>query len=311
MKHFLTRILPLLILACSVFSAPASAEPQDTDEPAVSKFRERISLRFLCDYNFMMIKNTAYGDEPLSSNRPVDVGVGFGYDSLFTLFGTPWDISFDFKYGLPFTTSNGHSDSKTFETGLDLFPGDWWLTAKVRYYSGFSQNLEDSDDDSFIDLTVFDMYFSVLWMATAGGRFAPRSAYFLDRRQKSSAGSMVIGGRLQHNYAEDKDGVLGYEDDKRDITSFWGDMGYTYTFVYDNGYFWNLWGVVGVAYGREYADDGNLLLPEADMKTALGYIGESWSWNVVLKCGYSLIAFGEHLEEKFVSAFDILVVRRF
>jgi hypothetical protein len=199
MKLFLTRILPLLLLACSLFSAPASAEPQDTDEPAVSKFRERISLRFLCDYNFMMIKNTAYGDEPLSSNRPVDVGVGFGYDSLFTLFGTPWDISFDFKYGLPFTTSNGHSDSKTFETGLDLFPGDWWLTAKVRYYSGFSQNLEDSDDDSFIDLTVFDMYFSVLWMATANGRFAPRSAYFLDRRQKSSAGSMVIGGRLQHN----------------------------------------------------------------------------------------------------------------
>ena len=295
MKLFLTRILPLLLLACSLFSAPASAEPQEPDQPAVSKFRERISLRFLCDYNFMMIKNTAYGDEPLSSNRPVDVGVGFGYDSLFTLFGTPWDISFDFKYGLPFTTSNGHSDSKTFETGLDLFPGDWWLTAKVRYYSGFSQNLEDSDDDSFIDLTVFDMYFSMLWMATANGRFAPRSAYFLDRRQKSSAGSMVIGGRLQHNYAEDKD----------------GDVGYTYTFVYDNGYFWNLWGVVGVAYGREYADDGNLLLPEADMKTALGYIGESWSWNVVLKCGYSLIAFGEHLEEKFVAAFDILVVRRF
>lgn len=305
------QLLTIFLLVATLAGAGFGDELPVDDQPAVSKFRERISLRFLCDYNFMMIKNSAYGDEPLSSNRPVDVGVGFGYDSLFTLFGTPWDISFDFKYGLPFTTSNGHSDSKTFETGLDLFPGDWWLTAKVRYYSGFSQNLEDSDDDSFIDLTVFDMYFSMLWMATANGRFAPRSAYFLDRRQKSSAGSMVIGGRLQHNYAEDKDGVLGYEDDKRDITSFWGDMGYTYTFVYDNGYFWNLWGVVGVAYGREYADDGNLLLPEADMKTALGYIGESWSWNVVLKCGYSLIAFGEHLEEKFVSAFDILVVRRF
>ena len=225
MKQFLNILLLVATLVGVVFGD----EPQVDDQPAVSKFRERISLRFLCDYNFMMIKNSAYGDEPLSSNRPVDVGVGFGYDSLFTLFGTPWDtpwdISFDFKYGLPFTTSNGHSESKSFETGLDLFPGDWWLTAKVRYYSGFAQNLEDSDDDSFIDLTVFDMYFSVLWMATAGGRFAPRSAYFLDRRQKSSAGSMVIGGRLQHNYAEDKDGVLGYEDDKRDITSFWGISG--------------------------------------------------------------------------------------
>lgn len=311
MKLFLTRILPLLILACTVFSAPASAEPQEPDEPAVSKFRERFSLRFLCDYNFMMIKNTAYGDEPLSSNRPVDVGIGFGYDSLFTLFGTSWDISFDFKYGLPFTASKGHSDSKTFETGLDLFPGDWWLTAKVRYYSGFSQNLEDSDDDSFIDLTVVDMYFSMLWMATARGKFAPRSAYFLDRRQKSSAGSLIVGGRLQHNYAEDKDGVLGYEDDKRDITSFWGDMGYTYSWIFRGGYFCNLWGVVGIAYGREYAEDNNVLLPEFDGKFAFGYIGEKWSWNIVLKADYSLMLYDKYREEKFVAAFDILVVRRF
>lgn len=90
----------------------------------------------------------------------------------------------------------------------------------------------------------------------------------MDRRQKKSAGSLIIGGRLQRNIAEDNDGVLGYENDKRDITSIWGDVGYTYTFVFSNGYFWNLWGVVG-------------------------------------------IAFGEHLEQKYIAAFEILVVRRF
>ena len=42
-------------------------------------------------------------------------------------------------------------------------------------------------------------------------------------------------------FAEDNDGVLGYENDKRDIASIWGDVGYTYTFVFSNGYFWNLW----------------------------------------------------------------------
>ena len=133
----------------------------------------------------------------------------------------------------------------------------------------------------------------------------------MDRRQKKSAGSLIIGGRLQRNIAEDNDGVLGYENDKRDITSIWGDIGYTYTFVFSNGYFWNLWGVVGIAYGREHANDGNLLLPESDIKTAFGYIGEKWACNIVLKCGYSAIAFGEHLEQKYVSAFEILVVRRF
>lgn len=49
-------------------------------------------------------------------------------------------------------------------------------------------------EQEFIDLWFADMYFSMLWMATAKGNFAPRSAYFLDRRQKKSAGSLIIGG---------------------------------------------------------------------------------------------------------------------
>ena len=131
------QLLTIFLLVATLAGAGFGDELPVDDQPAVSKFRERISLRFLCDYNFMMIKNSAYGDEPLSSNRPVDVGVGFGYDSLFTLFGTPWDISFDFKYGLPFTTSNGHSDSKTFETGLDLFRGTGGLPPRFAITAVF------------------------------------------------------------------------------------------------------------------------------------------------------------------------------
>ena len=296
-----------------VFAGFAFAEAQDSDEPSVSKFRERFSLRFLCDYNFVAIWNSAYNNSMLNSNRPIDVGIGVGYDSLFTTFGISWDVSADFKYSLPFTTSKEKSDTQAFETGLDFFPGNWWLTAKLRFYSGFTTEIErdGEKEQQFIDLWFADMYFSMLWMATAKGNFAIRSAYFLDRRQKKSAGSLIIGGRLQRNIAEDNDGVLDYENDKRDITSIWGDVGYTYTFVFSNGYFWNLWGVVGIAYGRERIDDGNLLLPESDIKTALGYIGEKWAWNIVLKSGYSAIAFGEHLEQKYIAAFEILVVRRF
>jgi hypothetical protein len=305
------KLLTIFLLVATLVGVVFGGELPGDAQPSISKFRERFSLRFLCDYNFMMIKNSAVGDEPLVSNRPVDVGIGFGYDSLFTLFGASWDISWDFKYGLPFTTSNGHSESKSFETGLDLFPGDWWLSAKLRYYSGFTQNLEDSDEDVFIDLTVMDIYFSMLWMATARGKFAPRSAYFLDRRQKSSAGSLIIGGRLQYNGAEDNDGVLQYEDDKYQLLTIWGDVGYTYSWIFRSGYFCNLWGVVGIAYGREKAEDDNILLPEFDGKFAFGYIGEKWSWNIVLKADYSIMLYDEYKEEKFVAAFEILVVRRF
>jgi len=281
----------------------------------VRKFREKFSLRFLCDYNFVAIWNSAFGSDALSSNRPVNVGAGLGYDDLFTLFGTSWDVSWDFKFAIPFTTSDDRSDTQGFETGLDFFPGSWWHSFKFRMYSGFTTDLEDEEGNrqerKFVDLSIMDIYYSFLWMATARGEFSPRSAYFLDRRQGESAGSLILGGRLQWNSAEDPDDLLAYYERRRALSTVWVDMGYTYTWVFGNGFFGNVWGVVGLACGRENASDGYAVLPETDFKTAWGYIGEKWSWNVVLKAGYSAVAYSSHWEQKLVAAFEMLVVRRF
>lgn len=294
----------LIFILVSINVALANA-----DSAGVSTFRERFSLRFLCNYNFISIWNSELDGGSLISNRPVDLGLGFGYDSLFTLFGSSWDFSWDFKFALPFTTSKGKSSTQSFETGLNFFPRNWWLEGKFRSYSGFST--DDEENAEFIDLWILDMYLSVLWMATAHAKFSPRSAYFLDRRQAESAGSMILGGRIQRNIAEDKDSVLAYYDNRRDLKTLWLDMGYTYSWIYDNGMFLNVWGVVGIAYGRERADDGYAVLPESDLRMAIGYLGKKWSWNTVLKAGYSAISYSEHWEQKFVSSFEILVVRRF
>jgi hypothetical protein len=299
----------LIFLLFAAFATPIEADESET--PAVSRFRERFSLRILCDYNFMMIKNSQFDDEPLISNRPVDVGLGFGYDSLFTLFGVSWDFSWDFKYSLPFTTNNEHPKSKAFSTGLDLFPENWWLAASLNYYNGFTQDLNDDKKDISIDLTILDIYISALYMLTSNGDFSPRSAYFLDRRQRKSAGSMIAGGRLQMNSVEDNDSVMNYDDDKRQLNSIWVDIGYTYSWIFDNGLFCNLWGVTGIAYGRESAKDDNVLLPEFDGKFAFGYIGEKWAWNIVLLMDYAPILYSDIKEEKITAAFKILTVRRF
>ena len=299
----MTRALLIFVLVL------VNAALANSDSTSISTFRERFSLRFLCNYNFVSIWNSELKDEYLISNRPVDLGLGFGYDSLFTLFGSSWDFSWDFKFALPFTTSNGKSSTQSFETELNFFPRNWWLEGKFRSYSGFTTDAED--DAEFVDLWILDMYLSALWMATAHAKFSPRSAYFLDRRQAESAGSMILGGRIQRNIAEDKDSVLAYYDNRRDLKTLWLDMGYTYSWIYDNGMFLNVWGVVGIAYGRERADDGYAVLPESDLRMAIGYLGEKWSWNTVLKAGYSAISYSEHWEQKFVSSFEILVVRRF
>lgn len=320
MKSISKALLLVLSLAgTSLASEPTTGSSQQTEqEPEISTFRDRFSLRFLGSYNYMSIQNSAYGDEPLRSNRPLNLGIGFGYDSLFTLFDKSWDLSFDIRYNLPFTTSNGHSNFRAFETGINFFPDDWWLSGNLRLYSGFTTKIHDEPRDriKFVDLSIYDMYFSALWMASANGKFTPRSAYFLERRQKHSAGSIIVGGRLQRNIAKDNDGILLYENNRRDITTTWGDVGYTYSFIFRRGYFVNLWGVLGLAYGRIVTDDDNdnddnVLLPEFDIRSAFGYLGDKWSWNIVLKSGYSIVLYGEHSERKNTSALETLAVRRF
>lgn len=304
----------LTLAGACLASEPAQENNQQPEQdPEISTFRSRLSLRFLTNYNFVSIQNSAYGDQPLESNRPLNLGIGFGYDSLFTLFDKSWDLSLEFRYNLPFTTSDGHTNSHAFESGLNFFPGDWWISGNLRYYSGFSTKIKDEPRDriKFVDMSVTDMYISALWMASANGKFSPRSAYFLERRQKHSAGSIVVGGRLQRNIAEDNDGILLYENNRRDITTTWVDMGYTYSFIFKRGYFLNLWGVLGLAYGRIVAEDDNVLLPEFETRSAFGYLGEKWSWNIVLKSGYSIVLYGDYNERKYVGAIETLGVRRF
>lgn len=314
-----TMLTVLGLAGACLASAP---EPIDSQQPEqdseISTFRDRFSLRFLGNYSYMSIQNSAYGDEPLRSNRPLNLGIGFGYDSLFTLFNKSWDLSLDIQYNLPYTTSGGHSNFRAFETGLNFFPDDWWLSGNLRLYSGFTTKIKDEPRDriKFVDLSVIDMYISALWMATANGKFTPRSAYFLERVQKHSAGSMIVGGRLQRNIAKDNDGILLYENNRRDITTTWVDMGYTYSFIFRRGYFLNLWGVLGLAYGRIVTDDDNdnddnVLLPEFNVRSAFGYLGDKWSWNTVLKSGYSVVLYGEYNEKKYVGAIEMLAVRRF
>lgn len=304
----------LTLAGACLASEPAQENNQQPEQdPEISTFRSRLSLRFLTNYNFVSIQNSAYGDQPLESNRPLNLGIGFGYDSLFTLFDKSWDLSLEFRYNLPFTTSDGHTNSHAFESGLNFFPGDWWISGNLRYYSGFSTKIKDEPRDriKFVDMSVTDMYISALWMASANGKFSPRSVYFLERRQKHSAGSIIVGGRLQRNIAEDNDGILLYENNRRDITTTWVDMGYTYSFIFKRGYFLNLWGVLGLAYGRIVAEDDNVLLPEFETRSAFGYLGEKWSWNIVLKSGYSIVLYGDYNERKYVGAIETLGVRRF
>lgn len=270
-------------------------------EGDITGFERKFPLRVLCNYNFVSFWSSEYREGAFNSNRPVDLGLGFGYGDLY------WDLVF----ALPFTVSKGHSKSLTFETGFDFFPGNWWVKGKYRRYSGFSADSSDGSESIFIDLWERDAYVQALWLGTANGKFTPRAAYFLDRRQEHSAGSLILGGRLQSTKMRDRDSVLAFYSEERQIFSSWVDMGYSYTWVYGNDMFLNLWGVAGIAVSDEEESSDFTLLPEVIAKGAWGYIGDIWSWNMVMETEYMPVIFNDHWEQKVVCAFKILVVRRF
>lgn len=313
-----TKILLLVIfLAGHIFAAEtvvkfADGSLAENDSVWVQKFQEKFSLRFLTDYTLWTVWNTAYGNEGLVSNAPISVGLGFAYDDLFTLFGTSWDISWDFK--MSFLMASGEESSKidAFETGLDLFPGNWWVELWLSYYTGFSVKTEKDGEKvhEFTELSFFEMYVSALWMATPKEKFSARSAYFLDRRQKRSAGSLLVGGRIQSNLVEDPDSLLTFYEGERVLASMWGNVGYTYTWIFGNGFFWNIWCDVGLAYGLS-DEDNYAVFPEPNLKTAWGYIGLKWAWNVVVEAEYNAFTYKDYWEQQLIVKCGLLVVRRF
>lgn len=306
MNRFLFFAL-ILAFCCNITFATEQQSANHSDlqkdqASGISEFKKKFQLRFLTNYNFVSFWSSEFHEGSLISNRPVDAGLGFGYGDLYL----------DILFALPFTLDNNRSKSLSFETGFDFFPSDWWIQGKYRRYSGFSVDSKNGPD--FINLWEREAFISALWMATAKNKFTPRAAYFLDRKQEHSAGSMILGGRIQNRKTKDTDSTLAFYREERSISSGWVDMGYSYTWVYDNKMFINLWGVLGISVGSERSEESSndfALLPEVITKMAFGQIRETWSWNSVLEAEYLPIIFDDHWEQRLVCTFKILAVRRF
>lgn len=285
------------MLCLAFFWGVASAD--EDGEFGITKFKKNFPLRILCNYNFLSIWSSELDGTALVSNRPVDVGLGFGYK----------DFYWDFLYSLPFTASNGKSKSAALETSFDFFPGDWWIKANYRRYSGFNATVDG--EDVFIDFWERDEYISALWMATANDEFSPRAAFFLDRKQRQSSGSVIVGARLQDTKVRDYDNTVEFYAVERDLSSVWWNVGYTYTWIYENSMFFNVWGIAGIAAAGDAEKDYFSIMPEVVAKMAYGHFGETWSWNINMNVEYTPIFFMDHWEQRLASSFKILVVRRF
>lgn len=322
MRAYWTRLFFMVLGACVFFNARAyagytmaSGEPLDPDslKPAptvytiekerVSKFENLFSIRLLANYNFVAFASSEYDGGTLNSHRPVDVGVGLGFK----------DFSFDVKFSLPFTVGEGDIPSTGFDTGLDFFPKNLWLQIKYRRFGGLTTDSYGDDTVKTVrnvDFRQRDMYLSVLWVKSGKDKFSVRAPYFLDRIQKQSAGSFIFGGKIQSTMAVDRARVLDYYSKERNTYSTWAHGGYSYTWLLDKDFFVNGWALGGMAVGA-LGNGAFGFFPDVNLKIAAGRWHQSWSWNAVMQATYSPSLYWDHVEQRYLSSFEILVVKRF
>lgn len=285
MKFFL---LPIIVVLCA-----STLFADDT------YFEKKWSIRGLVDYNYFSQSTEGY-DKTLRSNRPVEIGLGLGYK----------DFVLDFRYALPFTAGSDKNSSKSFDLASSFFPKNLWVDAWLNICSGFNAGGQDTTDitDTIVslDLTLVNYGAKVLYITNP--LHTPRAPYFLDRRQKTSGYSFMVGGSIQRTRLRSRDSILNFNN--RFVDYIGPVEGVSYTYLFANSlYFVNVTGLLGeyLSYQEQKGKFG--YAQNASIKAAYGYIGDNWAWNITL--GYEATIGFINQETQTHGFFKILGIRRF
>lgn len=249
-----------------LFWGMALAEEAAGDSVIVS-FPDKISVQLLARYNFALLSGKSTGDRDLATNRPVDLGLGGGYGDW------TWSSLFTFSFGAD------TRKPKTRATDLQFsYYGDrvfWNLFLKMN--NGFF--FRDSESDEFRKarlLTVsagYDMGF--LW----NREHSLRAAYSLDRRQKKSNGSFIWGAGVYYHGIVSRDSLLPQYGKYQQFVHLGPSVGYSYTWVWQSGWFFNMLGVASISFGKNLTRNQWMLFSQVFPKFTVGYHGERWSIN--------------------------------
>lgn len=285
MKFFL---LPIIVVLCA-----STLFADDT------YFEKKWSIRGLVDYNYFSQSTEGY-DKTMRSNRPVEIGLGLGYK----------DFVLDVRYALPFTASKSNSSAANFDFASSFFPKSLWIDTWLNICSGFNAGGQDTTDitDTIVslDLTLVNYGAKVLYITNP--LHTPRAPYFLDRRQKTSGYSFMVGGSIQRTRLRSRDSIPNFKD--RTVDYIGPVEGVSYTYLFANSlYFVNVTGLLGEYLSYQEQKDKFGYAQNASIKAAYGYIGDNWAWNITL--GYEATIGFINQETQTHGFFKILGIRRF
>lgn len=283
-----------IVFVILVLTLPLFAE-------AVSEFDKKLSIRGLILFNYIALDFYDFNGSTLQTNNPVEVGLGLGFG----------DFSFDFQYALPFTKDDRSSASQSFDFSTSYFPGNFWIEAWIKYYNRFSYNDEENENNVEIELQFANYGSRVLYILN-GEKHSPRAAYYLDRKQNISSGSILWGADIQRASMKN-DGETDFLAKWEHLDYAGPQLGASYTFLFNNPkYFMNIFGVLGVNFGYNERKELSVFLPETIIKMAFGYAGDYWAWNTVFSAATTnRYESAKGSDSFFQGSFSALIVRRF
>lgn len=274
---------------------------EETGNSAIASFPDKFSIQLIARYNYASLSGESMDDKVLATNRPVDLGLGGGYGDW------TWSSLFTLSFGAD------SEKPKTQATDWQLnYYGDrffWSLFLKAN--NGFYW--KDSEADEFRKaklLTVSAGYdIDYLW----NREHSLRAAYSLDRRQKKSNGSFIWGAGVYYHGLVSLDSLLPQYGKYQQFIHLGPSIGYSYTWVWQNGWFFNLLGVASTSFGKNVTRNQWMRFSQVFPKFAVGYHSQKWSVHFPFFVNALLLSSNDgELDDIFFSASGgFMVTRRF
>ncbi|ULQ60337.1 DUF4421 domain-containing protein [Brucepastera parasyntrophica] len=235
------------------------------------------SLNFFLSYNFARFSHDEIEDTAFYSNRPLDIGIGFGYKKL----------SLKLSINIPFTHNLNFAKSESIVGQLHYYGEKMHIEFSLKNYLGMhpSRNSSSSREIDLQLLTagVFSQY---IFNHRA---HSLRAAYSLNERQKKSSGSFLVGGSVFYASVLSQDAAIETYSERKQFIHFGPNAGYSYSWIFGKDFFLNAFFSLGLHTELELGSNTVYFSPAVFPSLSFGYHQEKWS--VALSATSSLLLF--------------------
>jgi hypothetical protein len=229
-------------------------------EENIIAFPENMALNVYGNYNLAAFDHEDIG---YRTDKPWDIGFGLRYK----------DFSFSIIFPIPY---DGLLISPNFDFEVNSFFDTFFLEGYLKYYPNLYFN--DTGMDSGFEIHSAGIMANFLYNHE---NHSLSSIINLNKKQNKSSGSLLYGFGIYHSslYSEDED---DYYSERQHIIYMGPTVGYSYTFVFNNGVFLNTSIIFKANAGVNIIDEKWIFIPQTEPKIIFGCHRNTWSFNLKL-----------------------------